>query len=116
MRPQSLRTDAPSVVSRSETRLVLNEKECVQQRIREKSRELWVMQFSTTEEFRVRVGGLVIIHGRRFPQSLYTLAREFDGESDRHWIKVFIEEGYANGAKVRPHLQTDNPQEFNSAD
>lgn len=61
MRPQSLRTDAPSVISRLETRLVLNEKECVQQRIIEKSsRELWVMQFSTTEEFKVSLSYKVI--------------------------------------------------------
>ncbi len=59
MRPQSSRIDAPFVISRSET--VLNEKECVQQRIIEKSsRELWVMQFSTTEEFKVSLSYTVI--------------------------------------------------------
>lgn len=58
MRPQSSRIDAPFVISRSE--MVLNEKECVQQRIREKSRELWVMQFSTTEEFKVSLSYKVI--------------------------------------------------------
>lgn len=75
MRPQSLRTDAPFVISRSET--VLNEKECVQQRI--KSRDLWVMQFSTTEEFK-SLGRWSRYHTRSsktaasFPQSVYTLA------------------------------------------
>lgn len=34
-----------------------------------------------------------------FPQSVYTLSTirgEFRGESDSHWMKVFVKESYAN--------------------